>query len=182
MSICHVWENSGVIPPPTFNQENKQYDVHRMEKSPWKIPGTWLELGFWLSWLHLNVKKSKLPCNETSSNSKSEQYTKRNTRNPNPNHVRVMYILVLDGFAFRLSFSDSGICYAQLLHNSSASFGICLTMFNVSHSAIFGSLAGTSLTSDFVLDRWRMEHCHTQMWCNKIPYLSVCKKWRDLNT
>ena len=32
------------------------------------LAGTW----FWLSWLHLNVKKSKLPCNETSSNSKSE--------------------------------------------------------------------------------------------------------------
>ena len=141
------------------------------------LAGTWLDLLL----VHLNSINSQLPCNETSSNSKSEQYTKRSTRNTQI-QIMFMYIWVLDGFALLLSFSDSGICYAQLLQNSSTSFRICLTMFNVSHSAIYGSLLVTSLTSDFVLNRWRMEHFHTPMWCNKIPYLNVCKKWRDLNT
>lgn len=52
---CHVWENSGVIPPPTFNQENKNTMYIGWKKSmenSRNLAGTW----FWLSWLHLNKK------------------------------------------------------------------------------------------------------------------------------
>lgn len=39
---CHVWENSGVIPPPTFNQENK----NTMYIGWKKICGKFQELGW----------------------------------------------------------------------------------------------------------------------------------------